>query len=141
MRELLFSSSSSSHIYGRACKAFFPRCLSICPLRHVRPPQTAVTHQPLFPVYCIIVAYCTLFKNTVHLATITVSRPALEPTLPATYPVSTGGKRSGREANHSPPSSVEFKNAWSYTSTSAYVCVACVLENTVVRIFGTKWEK
>ena len=24
-------------------------------------------------------------------------------------------KRSGRDANHSPPSSVEFKNAWSYT--------------------------
>jgi len=28
-----------------------------------------------------------------------------------------GIKRPGREANYSPPSNVEFKNAWSYTST------------------------
>jgi hypothetical protein len=28
-----------------------------------------------------------------------------------------GVKRPGREANHSPPSSAELKNAWSYTST------------------------
>jgi hypothetical protein len=28
-----------------------------------------------------------------------------------------GGKRPGREADHSPPSSAEVKNAWSYTST------------------------
>jgi hypothetical protein len=27
-------------------------------------------------------------------------------------------KRQGREADHSPPSSAEVKNAWSYTSTS-----------------------
>jgi hypothetical protein len=30
-------------------------------------------------------------------------------------------KRPGREADHSPPSSAEVKNAWSYTSTSPYV--------------------
>jgi hypothetical protein len=30
-------------------------------------------------------------------------------------------KRSGREADHSPPSSVEVKNAWSYASTLQYV--------------------
>jgi hypothetical protein len=40
---------------------------------------------------------------------------------PAFYPVGTRGsflgvKRPGREADHSPPSSTEVKNAWSYTS-------------------------
>jgi len=28
-----------------------------------------------------------------------------------------GGKTAGREADHSPPSSAEVKNKWSYTST------------------------
>jgi hypothetical protein len=41
---------------------------------------------------------------------------------PASYTMvlgdlSLGVKRPGREANHSPPSSVEVKNEWSYTST------------------------
>jgi hypothetical protein len=41
---------------------------------------------------------------------------------PASYPMDTGGsfpeiKQPGPEADHSPPSSVEVKNAWSYTST------------------------
>jgi hypothetical protein len=41
---------------------------------------------------------------------------------PASYPMGTrdsflGLKGSGREADHSPPFSVEVKNAWSYTST------------------------
>jgi hypothetical protein len=31
--------------------------------------------------------------------------------------LSVGVKRPGREADHSPPSSTEVKNAWSYTST------------------------
>jgi hypothetical protein len=31
-------------------------------------------------------------------------------------------KRPGREADHSPPSSAEVKNVWSYTSTHA-ICV------------------
>jgi hypothetical protein len=31
--------------------------------------------------------------------------------------VSSEAKRLGRETNHSPPSSAEIKNAWSYTST------------------------
>jgi hypothetical protein len=31
--------------------------------------------------------------------------------------LSLGVKRPGREADHSPPSIVEVKNAWSYTST------------------------
>jgi hypothetical protein len=32
--------------------------------------------------------------------------------------LSLGVKRPGREADHSPPSSAEVKNAWSYISTS-----------------------
>jgi hypothetical protein len=41
---------------------------------------------------------------------------------PASYPMATRGsfpgvRRPGCEADHSPPSSAEVKNAWSYTST------------------------
>jgi hypothetical protein len=38
---------------------------------------------------------------------------------PATYTMVTGDtcKQQGREADHSPPSSTEVKNAWSFTST------------------------
>jgi hypothetical protein len=41
---------------------------------------------------------------------------------PTSHPMGTGGsfsgvKRPGSEADHSPPSSAEVKNAWSYTST------------------------
>jgi hypothetical protein len=38
-----------------------------------------------------------------------------------------GVRRPGREADHSPPSSTENKNAWSYTSTSQYVFMAWCL--------------
>jgi hypothetical protein len=52
---------------------------------------------------------------------ITVSRTALGPTQPPIQCVSgalsLGVKRPGREADHSPPSSADVKNAWSYTST------------------------
>jgi hypothetical protein len=37
---------------------------------------------------------------------------------------SLGVKRSGRLANHSPPSSAEIKNAWTYTCWSARVFMA-----------------
>jgi hypothetical protein len=50
-----------------------------------------------------------------------MSRTALGPTQPLIQWVpgalSLGVKRQGREADHPPPSSAEFKNAWSYTST------------------------
>jgi hypothetical protein len=36
-------------------------------------------------------------------------------------------KRPGREADHSPPSSTEVKNAWSYTSSPQYVFMAWCL--------------
>jgi hypothetical protein len=53
---------------------------------------------------------------------------------PASYPMGTGGgalslgvKRPGREADHSPPSSSDVKNAWSYTSTPQYCFMAWCL--------------
>jgi hypothetical protein len=47
----------------------------------------------------------------------------------ASCPVDTRGsfpgvKPPGHEANHSPSSCAEVKNAWSYTSTSPYVFMA-----------------
>jgi len=36
-------------------------------------------------------------------------------------------KWPGREADHSPPSDAEFKNAWSYTFTPPYVLQGMVL--------------
>jgi hypothetical protein len=58
----------------------------------------------------------------------TASRPVLEPTQPPIEWVpgalSLGVKRPGREADHSPSSSAEVKNAWIYTSTPQYAFVA-----------------
>jgi hypothetical protein len=58
----------------------------------------------------------------------TVSRPALGHTQPLIQWVpgasSVGAQRSGREDDHSPPSSAEVKNAWSYTSHPQYVFMA-----------------
>jgi hypothetical protein len=54
----------------------------------------------------------------------TASRMALGPTQPPIQWVhgvlSLGVKRPGREADHSPPSSAEVKNAWSYISITLY---------------------
>jgi hypothetical protein len=58
---------------------------------------------------------------------LTASIPALGPTQnPIQWiaeALSSGVKRSGREADHSPPSTSDVKNAWSYTSTE-YVFMA-----------------
>jgi hypothetical protein len=58
----------------------------------------------------------------------TVSRPALEPTQPliqwVTGALSLEVKWPGRESDHSPPFSVEVKNAWRYTSTPQYAFMA-----------------
>jgi hypothetical protein len=58
----------------------------------------------------------------------TVSRPGLGPTKPPIQCVpgvlSRGVTRPGRDADHSPPSSVQVKNGWSYTSTPQYAFMA-----------------
>jgi len=55
----------------------------------------------------------------------TVSRTTLKPNQPpiqwAIVALYLGVKRTGREADHSFPSSAEVKNVWSYTSTPQYV--------------------
>jgi hypothetical protein len=44
--------------------------------------------------------------------------------------ISSGLKLQGREADHSTPSSAEFKNVWSYTSTPPYVFMArCLIKH------------
>jgi hypothetical protein len=57
-----------------------------------------------------------------------VSRPALRPTKTSVQWVpgalTPGLKRPGHEDDHSPPSSAEVKNAWSYTSSPPYVFMA-----------------
>jgi hypothetical protein len=51
----------------------------------------------------------------------TAFRPALEPTQPpvqwVTGALSLGLRQPGRETDHSPSSTPEVKNVWSYTST------------------------
>jgi hypothetical protein len=58
-------------------------------------------------------------------------------THPASYPM--GGwweERPEREADHSYPSSAEVKNAWSYTFTLPYVCMAwCLVKHTAILPF------
>jgi hypothetical protein len=47
-------------------------------------------------------------------------------------------KRPGRKADHSPPSSAEIKNAWSYISTPPYVflawCLILHIDNLIFKI-------
>jgi hypothetical protein len=56
------------------------------------------------------------------------SRTALWPTQPPIQwvpgAISLGVKRPVREADHTPPSSAEVKNAWSYTSSPQYAFMA-----------------
>jgi hypothetical protein len=59
------------------------------------------------------------------------SRPAVGPIQPPTHGrrvISARGggvKRLGREADHSPPSSADVKNGWTYTSTPSYTFLGC----------------
>jgi hypothetical protein len=54
---------------------------------------------------------------------------------PGSYPMVPGTlymevKRPGREDDHSPPSSAEVKNTWSYTSTPQYIFMVWCLLST-----------
>jgi hypothetical protein len=59
---------------------------------------------------------------------------------PASYPMGTrdlylGVKRPGREADHSPSSIAEVKNAWSYTSAPSYAFMAwCSVKKEVTTL-------
>jgi hypothetical protein len=78
--------------------------------------------------------------NGVFLFFVTASRSALGPTEPPIQSlpgaVSSGVKRSGRKAYHSPPSSAEVKNAWSFTSSFQHVLMAWCLIKQEVRLHG-----
>jgi hypothetical protein len=71
---------------------------------------------------------CGLDNRMMEVGIPAVSRPALGPTQPHIHWVQgalfLGVKRPGSEADHSPPSSAEFKNAWIYTFTPPYVFLA-----------------
>jgi hypothetical protein len=53
-----------------------------------------------------------------------------------------GVKRPGREADHSPQSTAEIKNAWSYTSTPQYIfmvwCLVKLRDNFTLLYFTIK---
>jgi hypothetical protein len=75
---------------------------------------------------------CRLDSLNIIFLFATASRTVLEPTQPPIQWVlgalSLGVKRPGSEADYSPPSSAEVKNAWSYTSTPPkYVFMAWCL--------------
>jgi hypothetical protein len=57
----------------------------------------------------------------------TASRPTLGPSQLLSNGYRAGAKRPGRETDHSPPSIVEVKNVWSYTSALQYVFRASCL--------------
>jgi hypothetical protein len=69
----------------------------------------------------------------------TASRTVLGPTeLPIQWvpgALSLGVKRPGCEADHSPPSSAEVKNAWSCTSTPQYASMAWCLVKTQGQLY------
>jgi hypothetical protein len=60
----------------------------------------------------------------------TAFRPALGPAQPPIHCVS-GTVSPGLQADHSPPSSTEVKNTWSWTSTLPYVFMACCLNKSL----------
>jgi hypothetical protein len=66
----------------------------------------------------------------------TVSRTALGYTQPHIQgALSLGVKRPGSETDHSPPSSAEIKNTWSYTSTPQYAFMAWCLVKHIIFTF------
>jgi len=74
----------------------------------------------------------------------TVSRPALEPTLPPIQWVpgvlSLEVKRPGRETDHSPPSSAEVNNVWRYNSTPQYAFMAWCSVKAQRQLYLTLYE-
>jgi hypothetical protein len=50
--------------------------------------------------------------------------------------ISSGIRQPGRESDHSPPSSADVKNVWSYISTPPYVFTAWRLVKHRIRFHG-----
>jgi hypothetical protein len=46
-----------------------------------------------------------------------------------------GVKRQRCEVDHSPPSSAEVRNEWSYTSTPPYIFMACIGTTFLLRLY------
>jgi len=73
-------------------------------------------------------AVSTLYEFVKFFNKYAASRPALGSTQPpiqwVTGTLTVGLKGTEREADHSPPSSVEVNNAWRYTSTPPYIFMA-----------------
>jgi hypothetical protein len=68
------------------------------------------------------------------------SRPALGPNQWIPASLSLRVKRSGREADHSPPYSAGVKNAWSYTSTPPHILLRSAPVTTARRFLGFRVE-
>jgi len=71
--------------------------------------------QVLYQVVCLFVCLFSVQTGS-------GAHPASNQWIPGA--LSPGVKRPGREADHSPSSSAEMKNAWRYTSTPQYVFMA-----------------
>jgi hypothetical protein len=93
-------------------------------------------------------ALCVVAPEDPNVSKGHVSRTALGPTQPPIHWVlgalSLGLKRPGREADNSPPSSIEVKNVWSYTSTPSIRLRGVVLSSAqglhVASVFTMKAE-
>jgi hypothetical protein len=74
-----------------------------------------------------------ILKSLHDLITNTPTQSLIQWVPEAVFP---GIKRPGREADHSPPSGADVKNAWSYTSTPPYVFVTWCLFKHRIRLRG-----
>jgi hypothetical protein len=77
-----------------------------------------------------ILGYIMLSFGSIWVSVGVVRQPTSNPMgTRETFPIV---KRPGLEADHSPPSSVVVKNAWSYTSTPQYVFMAwCLVKGNI----------
>lgn len=98
----------------------------VCP--RIEPWRAAVAHILVARLWAGRTGFFSL-QSAIFLF-VTKSKPAVDPTQPPVqwyrgYFVRCNA--ASRRTNHSPPSSVEVKNSWSYTSTSTYVFITWCL--------------
>jgi hypothetical protein len=75
----------------------------------------------LHSVCQLLYAWTNLYEICIYLWSISWEQPPIQ-WVPGA--LSLGVKRPGREADHSPPASVEVKRMWIYTSTPSYAFMA-----------------